>query len=192
MNQKCNQRFIENEKKIEQSFFILLQKKESSQITVKEICELSSINRSTFYHHYQDIPDLMTKVEHRLQTELLSVLRAASGGFQNLRSYFCLDYLTLLIEHIEKYAVFYRAYLQRNPDEIMDESFSLLWDNFYKPNFLQYGVTQENHMLYYYHFFKAGFLQTIKLWLINGCPESPQELSDIIWNYAIHLVIEKK
>lgn len=184
MNQKCNQRFIENEKKIEQAFFTLLQQKGSAQITVREICDLSSINRSTFYHHYQDIPDLMAKVEYRLQTELLSVFREASGDLQNLHSYFCLDYLTLLIKHIEKYAVFYRAYFKRNPDEIMDESFSLLWDNFYKPSFLEYGVTQENHMLYYFHFFKAGFLQTIKRWLANGCPESPEELSHIIWNYS--------
>lgn len=184
MNQKYNQRFIENEKKIEQAFFTLLQQKGDSQITVREICELSSINRSTFYHHYQDIPDLMTKVECRLNCELLSVFRETYSSSPDPHSYFCLDYLTLLITHIEKYAVFYHAYLQRSPEMIMEENFSLLWENFYKPVFLEYGVTKENYMLYYFNFFKAGFLQTIKRWLANGCPESPEELSRIIWNYS--------
>lgn len=50
MNQKCSQHFIENKKKIEQSFFYIIAKKESSQITVKEICELSDIIRNYTIH----------------------------------------------------------------------------------------------------------------------------------------------
>ena len=34
------------------------------KITVKEICEHAEINRSTFYKHYQDVYDLMEKLEN--------------------------------------------------------------------------------------------------------------------------------
>lgn len=48
---------------IRQCFFRLLRQKSISKITVKEICELAQINRSTFYKYYADPYDLLEKLE---------------------------------------------------------------------------------------------------------------------------------
>ena len=39
---------------LKQSFLKLLKEKPVNKITVKELCELSQINRATFYTHYSD------------------------------------------------------------------------------------------------------------------------------------------
>ena len=51
---------------LKDSFISLLEKKDISQITVKEICENADINRATFYSHYTDVYDLLKKIESEL------------------------------------------------------------------------------------------------------------------------------
>ena len=48
---------------LKESFLTLLEKKDISQITVKEICEDADINRATFYSHYTDVYDLFKKIQ---------------------------------------------------------------------------------------------------------------------------------
>ncbi|HHV97641.1 MAG TPA: TetR/AcrR family transcriptional regulator [Clostridiaceae bacterium] len=48
---------------IKESLINLLEKKDISQITIKEICENADVNRSTFYSHYTDQYDLLRKIE---------------------------------------------------------------------------------------------------------------------------------
>ena len=44
---------------IKDSFVALLEKKPLSQITVKDICQASNINRNSFYYHFADLPTLV-------------------------------------------------------------------------------------------------------------------------------------
>jgi len=46
---------------IQESFFKLIKEKPINKITVKSICDLSEINRATFYKYYTDPFDLMKK-----------------------------------------------------------------------------------------------------------------------------------
>ncbi|HHW48765.1 MAG TPA: TetR/AcrR family transcriptional regulator [Clostridiaceae bacterium] len=57
---------------LKESFIDLLEKKDISQITIKEICEKADINRTTFYAHYTDQYDLLRKIEN----EFLDNVRA--------------------------------------------------------------------------------------------------------------------
>ena len=52
MNTPNNKRKRESQEKIEKTFLKLIQKKNIEDITVANICELSKINRSTFYANY--------------------------------------------------------------------------------------------------------------------------------------------
>lgn len=44
---------------IKDTFIELLEKKPLSQITVKDICQASNINRNSFYYHFADLPSLV-------------------------------------------------------------------------------------------------------------------------------------
>ena len=47
---------------IKRSFMKLLNRKQLSKITVKEIVEDCGINRNSFYYHYDDIPSLIEEI----------------------------------------------------------------------------------------------------------------------------------
>lgn len=49
---------------IEDSLIELLREKPLSAITVSEVCAKADVNRSTFYAHYDDLPDLLGIIEN--------------------------------------------------------------------------------------------------------------------------------
>ncbi len=57
---------------IKKAFMELLQKKSLEKITVKELCELAYINKSTFYSHYEDIYALSDALEYEMVLEIVS------------------------------------------------------------------------------------------------------------------------
>lgn len=55
MNTKNNKRRRESVEKIERAFVQLIQENELKDITVSEICNMTGLNRSTFYANFIDI-----------------------------------------------------------------------------------------------------------------------------------------
>lgn len=47
---------------IKEAFLQMRQKKELEKISIKELCDLADINKSTFYTHYHDIYDLSSQL----------------------------------------------------------------------------------------------------------------------------------
>ncbi len=139
--------------------------------TVGEICKGAEINRSTFYRHYLDIYDLMEKTETEIQKGLTEML--ASSAEKE-------DALAQLTRYISEYGSFYRIYLQKHLSGSMEEGFQNYWESHLKPLFQKAGVTDERRMLYYYQFVKTGIMTVLKLWLEDGCRESPEEIAHIL------------
>ena len=57
---------------IKNAFMELRAKKPLEKITVKELCELAYINKSTFYSHYEDIHALSDALEYEMVLEIVS------------------------------------------------------------------------------------------------------------------------
>ena len=55
---------------IKETFLNLLEKKDISNITVTEICEIADINRGTFYRYYMDVYDLLKNIEQEFIDEI--------------------------------------------------------------------------------------------------------------------------
>ena len=189
MNRKGNALSAQTEEAIHEALFSLLEKKASEKISVSDICAEAAINRSTFYRHYLDINDLMEQVEFSIwrkfrasfSAALPPVRFSAYGGFESR------EVLTEILRHVQKYAVFYRAYLRDHSDVFLEQGFQSVWEERLVPMFRAHGVTQERHMRYYYRYSEAGFRTSVRCWLEDGCPESPEELSELLWRvrYAI-------
>lgn len=67
-----DKRVIKTKKAIKNAFMELRAKKALEQITVKELCELACINKSTFYSHYEDIYALSDALEYEMVLEIVS------------------------------------------------------------------------------------------------------------------------
>ena len=68
---------------IRKEFTQLLKEKPVQSITVRELCERTGINRSTFYNHYQDVYDLLEQIENEMLGE---TQRAPEKHFSRKRS----------------------------------------------------------------------------------------------------------
>lgn len=58
---------------ITNAFFKLLKNEPADKITIKAICELADINRSTFYRNYADYPDFLEKLQNKVAEKVLDV-----------------------------------------------------------------------------------------------------------------------
>lgn len=163
MNVKNNKRRKESRAKIEVVFLDLIQDKELNQISVSEICKKSGLNRTTFYANYVDIYDLADNIRKTLE----------ENYFYN---YFepnqVISSLTKLFYHIKENQLFYKTYFKLGYDsnyKIIGYSKELAFKHF-NNKFIEYHC----------EFFRSGITAIIKMWLNNGCKETPEEICEII------------
>lgn len=166
MNTPNNKRKKESMERIEKVFIELLQTREVSEISISDICKRARLNRTTFYSNYTDIYGLADTIRNNLENNLAELYRdEITRGFNSN------NYLKLF-QHIKDNQIFYQTY------------FKLGYDNNYK--IVKYDVRlakehfQNRFIEYHMEFFKAGITQIIKLWLQNGCKESPEDMFEII------------
>lgn len=69
-----DRRIRKTQKSIQDAVIDLIQKKDVSQITVKELAETADINRKTFYMHYSSIEEVLDQIENQLIEKLLNLL----------------------------------------------------------------------------------------------------------------------
>ena len=51
---------------LRRAFMTLLAQKPLEEISIKELCDLAQVNRSTFYAHYTDLRDLLRQIEDEM------------------------------------------------------------------------------------------------------------------------------
>lgn len=167
MNTPNNKRKKESIDRIEKAFIELLQKKELVDIRVSDICKKAQLNRTTFYANYDDIYQLADAFREKIEDGFM--MEIYKDEIEN--GYNSNNFLKLF-NHIKENQIFYRTY------------FKLGYDNQYR--IFQYDpfLAEEhlgNKMIEYHtEFFRAGITRIIKMWLNNGCEESPEDMFEVI------------
>lgn len=167
MNTKNNRRRRASMERIEQAFLSLLQTRELHQIRVGELCQLAGVNRSTFYANYADLYALADTIRTRLEDQVAALYEEeVTQGFHSH------NYLKLF-RHIAENPLFYQTYFKLGYDE---QQYNLwrydtaLAEKYFENRFVDYHLA----------FFKSGLTKIIKLWLQNGCRETPEEMFEIV------------
>ncbi len=166
MNTKNNKRRRESIARIEKTFIELLQTEELSEISVSDICKRCGLNRSTFYANFVDIYDLSDHIKHDLEKEVFSLYEKELTEKFNSN-----DYLRLF-RHMKDNQLFYKTYFKLGYDEQHPVK---LYD-------IHQAAKDFNnkHIDYHIAFFRSGFNAIVKMWLANGCRETPEEMDEII------------
>lgn len=165
MNTKNNKRRRESVEKIEKTFVELLQTRELNEITVSDICKLCGINRSTFYANFVDIYDLADNIRDKLENDFNEVFSRDDFDKEDFGA-------LMMFQHIKDNQLFYKTYFKLGYDE--------------KHQVLIYDVIRaekdfdNKNIKYHIEFFKNGINAIIKMWLKDGCVESPEEMAEII------------
>ena len=165
MNTKNNKRKQESVKRIREAFFLLHQKYDLSDIKVTDICRHAKINRSTFYTNYTDIYDLADQILAELYNEIDNVFHIDPD--LNISKE---DFLNLFV-HIKSKRELYSLYFKLGYDKKLEKKLN-------KAN--PEALVRERNIDYRVEFFRNGLNAIIKIWLENGCKESPEMMLDIL------------
>ena len=165
MNVKNNKRRRESQEKIEKAFVELLQAREIKEITISDIIKETGLNRSTFYANYIDIYDLADKVRIKLENDF-------SALFKDYDYYKEDDGAEKMFSHIKENQLFYKTY------------FKLCYDDKFLVSIYDTERAKkeriDSNIKYHIEFFRNGLNAIIKMWLNDGCKESPQEMADVL------------
>ncbi len=164
MNTKNNKRRRESVQKIMKAFVELLQEKEIKEISVSDICKMTGLNRSTFYANFIDIYDLADKLRGTLEEEFSELFsdydtdKESSGALRMFR-------------HIKENQLFYKTY------------FKLCYESEHLISIYDVKQAEEldgKFLKYHIEFFRNGFNAIVKMWLADGCRETPEEMAQIL------------
>jgi AcrR family transcriptional regulator len=120
----------------------LVVEKGFAAVTVRDICERATVNRSTFYRHYLDKYDLLNQYVDQLQQIVTEAAFLAEKTAQTTAEKVPAG-LLLLIQHVQEHADFYRVMLGQNGDAMFTRRFRQMAENRYRRLFAQEKETKD-------------------------------------------------
>lgn len=161
MNIKNNKRKRDSIEKIEKAFMNMLNNRQINEISVTDICKETGLNRSTFYANFLDIYDLADKLREKLEQDFDEQFKENANADAEM-----------MFRHIYDNQLFYRIYFKLGYHEINKK---YIYDTSRaKRDF------EDKYINYHIEFFRNGLNAIIKIWLDNGCKESPEEMAEVL------------
>ena len=160
---------------IQNAFIRLLKEKPLHSISVRELCSAAGINRSTFYNHYLDIPDLKEKMENELYEKFALAFHPAidEGSFSAM--------ITDIIYCLRENAEYYEFVLGEKGDKAFAGRLLKYAYDQYKHNYAHvFQDAREELIEYYYEFATSGCIRVLQKWFSEGMNLSVEELSSIV------------
>lgn len=165
---------------LKDSLMQLLKEKQISSITVKEICELADINRSTFYSHYTDQFDLLDNIENELIEDMAGYLNQCN--FENDQD--DLQMIEKLLEYFASKHEVCQTLLNEKVDTTFQNKVMIFAQEIFMKNWKADKQLSNEMSMYLSIFTISGSIYTIKSWLNQGMDQPPKEMAEII-NHVI-------
>ena len=180
MEKKIDRRVRKTKQQLQDDFIQLRKKKDLKDITVKELCELTDLNRGTFYLHYKDIYDLSEQLESSLFISLQDVLDKHSLDYENNLTNSQEPLLRDILQLIKDNADFCTMLLGDTGEiTFINKLKKLVLDIVFKKCINIFDFNKEEHFTYSYNFMLYGCIGIIDSWLLNGLKESPEEIAQL-------------
>ena len=171
---------------MDEALILLLEKKEYSFITVKEICEKAGVNRSTFYLHYETMDDLVSecieyvgnKINKKFSNKVINKQIIKDSKLEDLLL-ITPDYLLPYLEFLKENKAIYKiAYSQ--PNVLKEQQVvNHLYKNIFEP-ILNRFLVPINEQKYMMNFYLSGISSVMMEWINNDCKEDAQTIVKIL------------
>lgn len=184
---KNESKYFNTATKMDQAFLELLEKKDFSYITVKEICAKAGVNRSTFYLHYETVEDLLSESVEYMNEQFLSHMKQDTEVFMTqikecpveqlylVTPKYLKPYLSYIQEHKR---IFYTAITKASTLRL-DDSYNRMFRHVFTPILDRYQVPVEDRR-YMMAFYIQGMMAIITEWLKDDCKDSMEHIMAVI------------
>ena len=187
-------RVIRTKNSIRNALVELIEEKGFESITVKDITMKAKINRGTFYAHYQDKFDLMTKCQEEIMQEMSNIAKqnlpdviAELGTDSPINKPFTV--FVSIFEYLNVNSEFMKAVLGPKGDlsfqtKIKDFMLKTLLENNQNSILKAENLLVPGHFLISY--IASAHIGVIQQWLDSGRKESPQEMARILSTITVN------
>ena len=152
----------------------MLRKEHISKISVKALCDLADINRSTFYAHFKDQYDLLHYIEQEATDNIKNYLE--KQDFSD-RLPVSLQTLNRILEYVKENADLFRALISDNCEPSIQIEIMNLTQVFPIPLYKEWNERTKDYITV---FGITGCVSILQKWLEDGMPESTMEISEFI------------
>ena len=157
-----------------------LQTKTISKITIKEICDLSEMSRSTFYLHYPDQYALLEDIEKEVLEKTFEYLKSLDTGANSIAS------IEVLLNYIkDNKATFGILFCQRESYDFQKSIIQSV-QAYLRPTLP--GLPDALKEKYIYSFIMHGSHSIIVDWINNDFDVDSQKLAELIYHICNTIV----
>ena len=171
---KNNRRTLVTKRILRESLLSLMAEKPITKISIKEICDLSEMSRSTFYLHYQDQFELLKDIENEVLEKSFEALEDLGSDFNTLES--IENFLNYVKSNKETFGV---LLCQSDTAEfqaaIIDKIAAHVKESI--PDF-----EQMNSNKYIFVFIMNGSINVLRTWIMNDFDMPVPELAPLIFH----------
>lgn len=159
-------------KMIKDAMLELLSKKNINRISIKELCELADINRSTFYSYYDDIYSLLNEIED----ELIANIPHKHELFDSRTKNELIDIFNNYFSYIKENAYAFRILLiDSNNITFRNKLFSSIIDKRYEEHYEK----QDTKARYKFIYNCNGIISMVIQWIKDDFPITTEEMAKI-------------
>ncbi|MBP5271455.1 MAG: TetR/AcrR family transcriptional regulator [Clostridia bacterium] len=152
----------------------LLQEKEFSQITIKELCERADLNRTTFYLHYADQSAVLREIEQEAQEKAIAYMKNVSPDAG------AVALVEAFLNYVKENPVLFRTLLLKGENQTFKAAFIRYTLSQIRPNLPYYG--DELHEKYVLTFLMNGSVHIITDWIESDFDLPSGEVAKLIYN----------
>lgn len=181
--------------KMDEALITLLEKKDFEYITIKEICEVAGVNRSTFYLHYENTSDLLNETTRYIIDKHIKYysiqIKSISLNLENcpknellfITSEYLTPYLTFIKENQRLFKVAIKEFNLMNFSEVYENMFI----HIFNPILERFNIPQKERT-YTMKFYLTGIFAVVMEWISNDFAEDINTITKII----IDCVMDKR
>lgn len=184
---KSESKYFATAMRMDETFLNLLAKKDFAYITVKELCEIAGVNRSTFYLHYETMTDLLSESVQYMNEQFLTYMNRDTEAFVTKMKECPLDelylvtpeYLTPYLNYIKEHQKLFQTAMEHYSVLGMDKSYDQMFRHIFTPILERYEVSKQDRH-YIMAFYIRGIMAIISEWLRTDCEDSIEYIIKMI------------
>ena len=183
---KNESKFYNSSIKMNNALISLLDKKDFEYITVKEICQTATVNRSTFYLHYENTYDLLKETIENLYKDFFSrydsnlsmdrINNKSNDDLFLITPKYLKPYLSFVQDNKKIFKLMYFKNEVFNGRNMYED-----WlDKIFRPILSKFNVKNEEEQSYIMLFHLQGLIGLIMEWVKNDCKMPIDVLINVI------------
>lgn len=173
--------------KMDKALIYLLGKKEFEYISIKEICSVARVNRSTFYLHYENTRDLLEESVKYITNGFLEYFdidynvikdRYSSCELKEL-CFLTPEYLVPYLKYIKENQAVFKTALKIFDASRAQRTYGHLFKYVFEPVLERFNVIP-NEREYVMKFYLSGIMAIVTEWLNKNCVDEIDYICDVI------------